>query len=240
MQQESARKILAASFTTPDGASRGAGSLGGAIRDKIGNTAVLYVRPDGKAKFTESKDWGAGRGALLGGAIGILGGPLGIIAGGSIGALVSKLRDSGFKNDQLEQLGRSLEPNSSAIVVEISSDAIDTAKGLLEPLGGTELRRGRSRRERCVALRAGRGARGRPRAGCDRERVFQLAIGSRGANFDRLSPRDRGGARGTRRPHDRREPARLHTGLCAERRLSNSSSSRRHALAMNPFKPVRG
>jgi uncharacterized membrane protein len=135
MQQESARKILAASFTTPDGGSRGAGALGGAIREKVGNTAVLFVRPDGKAKFVESKDWGAGRGALLGGAIGILGGPLGIIAGGSIGALVSKLRDSGFKNDQLEQLGKSLEPNSSAIVVEISSDAIDTAKELLEPLG---------------------------------------------------------------------------------------------------------
>ena len=135
MQQESARKILAASFTTPDGGSRGAGALGGAMRDKIGNTAVLHVRPDGKAKFVESKDWGAGRGAILGGAIGILGGPLGIIVGGSIGALVSKLRDSGFKNDQLEQLGKSLEPNSSAIVVEIASDAIDTAKELLEPLG---------------------------------------------------------------------------------------------------------
>jgi uncharacterized membrane protein len=136
MQQESARKILAASFATPDGGSRGAGALGGALHDKIGNTAVLYVRPDGKAKFTESKDWGAGRGALLGGAIGILGGPLGIVAGGSIGALVSKLRDSGFKNDQLEQLGKSLEPNSSAIVVEIAGDAIDTAKELLVPLGG--------------------------------------------------------------------------------------------------------
>ena len=135
MQQESARKILAASFATPDGGSRGAGALGGAMRDKIGNTAVLYVRPDGKAKFVESKDWGAGRGALLGGAIGILGGPLGIVVGGSVGALVSKLRDSGFKNDQLEQLGKSLEPNSSAIVVEIASDAIDTAKELLEPLG---------------------------------------------------------------------------------------------------------
>jgi uncharacterized membrane protein len=135
MQQESPRKILAASFTTSDGGSRAAGALGGAMRDKIGNTAVLYVRPDGKAKFVESKDWGAGRGALLGGAIGILGGPLGIIAGGSIGALVSKLRDSGFKNDQLEQLGKSLQPNSSAIVVEIAGDAIDTAKELLEPLG---------------------------------------------------------------------------------------------------------
>src|SRR6185437_14927484 len=128
MQQEAARKILAASFTTPDGGSRAAGALGGAMRDKIGNTAVLFVRPDGKAKFVESKDWGAGRGALLGGAIGI-------IAGGTIGALVSKLRDSGFKNDQLEQLGKSLQPNTSAIVVEIASDAIDTAKQVLEPLG---------------------------------------------------------------------------------------------------------
>jgi uncharacterized membrane protein len=135
MQQESARKILAASFTTPDGGSRAAGALGGAMRDKIGNTAVLFVRPDGKAKFIESKDWGAGRGALLGGAIGIIGGPIGILAGGSIGALVSKLRDSGFKNDQLEQLGKSLQPNTSAVVVEIAGDAIDTAKQVLEPLG---------------------------------------------------------------------------------------------------------
>ena len=173
MQQESARKILAATFTTPDGGSRAAGALGGAIRDKIGNTAVLYVRPDGKAKFVESKDWGAGRGALLGGAIGIIGGPLGILAGGSIGALVSKLRDSGFKNDQLEQLGKSLEPNSSAVVVEIASDAIETAKGA-RAARRRELRRGGSRRERCFALCAGRRARGRARTGCDPERVFRL------------------------------------------------------------------
>jgi uncharacterized membrane protein len=135
MQQESDRKILAASFTAPDGGSRAAGALGGSMRDKIGNTAVLFVRPDGKAKFIESKDWGAGRGALLGGAIGIIGGPVGILVGGSIGALVSKLRDSGFKNDQLEQLGKSLQPNTSAVVVEIAGDAIDTAKQVLEPLG---------------------------------------------------------------------------------------------------------
>jgi uncharacterized membrane protein len=135
MQQESARKILAANFITPDGGSRAAGALGGAMRDRIGNTAVLVVRPDGKAKFVESKDWGAGRGALLGGLIGIIGGPIGILAGGSIGALVSKLRDSGFKNDQLEQLGKSLQPNTSAVVVEIAGDAIETAKEVLEPLG---------------------------------------------------------------------------------------------------------
>ena len=132
---ETTRKIVAASFTTPDGGTRGGGSVGGAFPDKVGNVAVLHVKPDGKPKFIESKDWGAGRGALLGGAIGIIGGPLGIVAGGSIGALASKLRDSGFKNDQLEQLGKSLQPNTSAIVVEIAGDAIDTAKQVLTPLG---------------------------------------------------------------------------------------------------------
>ena len=135
MQKETARKILAASFPTPEGGSRAGGAMAGALPEKIGNTAVLYVKPDGSAKFVESKDWGAGRGALLGGAIGLIGGPVGVVAGGSIGALASKLRDSGFKNEQLEQLGKSLEPNSSAVVVEIAADAIDTAEELLKPLG---------------------------------------------------------------------------------------------------------
>jgi len=133
------RKILAASFATPDGGSRGGGALGGAFPDKVGNVAVLHVKPDGTPKFTESKDWGAGRGALLGGVIGIIGGPIGILAGGGVGALAAKLRDSGFKNDQLEQLGKSLGPNSSAVVVEIAADVVSTAEGLLKTLGAREV-----------------------------------------------------------------------------------------------------
>jgi uncharacterized membrane protein len=131
------RIIFAASFASADGGSRAAGAIAGGLAGQVGNTAVLVVRPDGTPKFTESKDWGAGRGALIGGAIGILGGPLGIIAGGSIGALAAKLRDSGFKNDQLEQLGTSLGPGHSAVVVEIASDAVDTAKALAKALGST-------------------------------------------------------------------------------------------------------
>src|SRR5436190_13976897 len=139
MPDQSARKILAATFTTPDGGSRAAGAIAGALHREIGNTAVLYVTPDGSAKFVESKDWGAGRGALLGGAIGIIGGPLGILAGGSIGALASKLRDSGFKNDQLEQLGKSLGPNGSAVVLEIADDVLPTAEQLLKTLGAQDV-----------------------------------------------------------------------------------------------------
>lgn len=133
------RKIVAASFLTPDGGSRGGGAVGGAFPDQVGNVAVLHVREDGKAKFVESKDWGAGRGALLGGVIGIIGGPIGILAGGSVGALASKLRDSGFKNDQLEQLGKSLTPNSSAVALEIAADAVPTAEQFLKTLGAQEV-----------------------------------------------------------------------------------------------------
>jgi uncharacterized membrane protein len=136
---DAGRKIVAASFRTADGGSRGGGAVGGAFPDQVGNIAVLHVRPDGKAKFVESKDWGAGRGALLGGAIGILGGPIGIVAGGSIGALASKLRDSGFKNDQLETLGGSLGPGHSAVVLEIAGDAVETAQQLLKTLGAQEV-----------------------------------------------------------------------------------------------------
>jgi uncharacterized membrane protein len=133
------RKIMAARFETPDGGTRGVGSVGGAFPDKVGNAAVLLVKPDGDVKFVESKDWGAGRGALLGGAIGIIGGPIGMLAGGGIGALSAKLRDSGFKNDQLEQLGRSLGPNGSAGVIEIAADAVPIAEQLLKTLGAKEI-----------------------------------------------------------------------------------------------------
>jgi uncharacterized membrane protein len=131
------RNIVAASFSTTDGGSRAGGAIAGAFPDKVGNTAVLHVRPDGTPKFVESRDWGAGRGALVGGAIGILAGPIGILAGGGIGALAAKLRDSGFKNDQLEQLGKSLGPGQSAVVVEIAADAVEPARAIAQALGST-------------------------------------------------------------------------------------------------------
>ena len=136
---DSTRKIFAASFTTPDGGTRAGGAIAGAFPEKVGNTAVLVVKPDGTPKFTESKDWGAGRGALLGGAIGLIGGALGILAGGGIGAMAAKLRDSGFKDSQLEELGRSLQAGQSAVVVEIAGDAVDTAKSLAQALGSTKV-----------------------------------------------------------------------------------------------------
>jgi hypothetical protein len=130
------RQILAASFAVPDGASRAATAVSGGFR---GNTAILFVTPNGTPKFVETKDWGSGRGALVGGAIGLIGGPLGVLAGSGIGVLASKLRDMGFKDSQLKQLGESLGQNNSAVVFEIATDAIEGASQVLAALGATQI-----------------------------------------------------------------------------------------------------
>jgi hypothetical protein len=133
------RQILAASFAVPDGAARGATAVSGGFPGKIGNTAILYVTPNGTPKFVETKDWGSGRGALVGGAIGLIGGPLGVLAGSGIGVLASKLRDMGFKDSQLKHLGESLRQNHSAVVFEIATDSIEGASQVLATLGATEI-----------------------------------------------------------------------------------------------------
>lgn len=132
-------QILAASFGTPDGASLAAASIVGTQPGRIGNTAVLYVRADGTPKFIESKDWGAGRGGLLGGAIGLIGGPLGVIAGSAIGVWASRVRDMGFKNDQLSHLGETLKQNDSVVVFEIATDAVAAARKQLESLNAQQV-----------------------------------------------------------------------------------------------------
>lgn len=61
---------------------------------------------------------GAGVGALVGGVIGILGGPAGIVIGAGAGALIGGAAahgDAGFDDEGLEQLGSALQPGSSAI-----------------------------------------------------------------------------------------------------------------------------
>ena len=128
------RKIIAAAFPALDRGSRAAGAVAGAFPDKVGNTAVLHVDAAEKVKFVESKDWGAGRGALVGAAIGIIGGPPGMLLGGGIGALAAKLRDSGFNDGQLASLGESLVANSSAVVIDITPDAVAVARRILDAL----------------------------------------------------------------------------------------------------------
>lgn len=92
----------------------------------IQNAAVLRRDQKNKLHVKELKDWGGGKGAAFGGAlgavIGVLAGPGALAigaAGALIGGLAAKLRDSGFSNERLQTVGQSLKPGTSAIVAII-------------------------------------------------------------------------------------------------------------------------
>jgi len=92
----------------------------------IQNAAVLRRDQKDKLHIKELKDWGGGKGATFGGALGAIVGALtgpGILVAGAAGALIgglaAKLRDSGFSDERLKTIGASLKPGTSAIIAII-------------------------------------------------------------------------------------------------------------------------
>src|SRR5438046_3026234 len=87
------------------------------------DAAAIVHGADGKVRFEETADpsgkkW-AKRGAIAGGLVGLIFPPT-IIAsaavGGAGGGVWGKVRDKGFRDDDLRQIGDSLPPGSSAII----------------------------------------------------------------------------------------------------------------------------
>jgi uncharacterized membrane protein len=87
------------------------------------DAAVIVHTADDKVKFDETADpsgkkW-AKRGAIAGGIVGLIF-PPSIIASaavtGAAGGLWGAIRDKGFKDDDLREIGESLPPGSSAII----------------------------------------------------------------------------------------------------------------------------
>ena len=93
------------------------------------DAAVIRQDAEGGVHYHETNDMstgkGAGAGALVGGLIGILGGPAGIVIGAGAGALIGGALahgDAGFDDKGLEQLGVALKPGTSAVAL-VTSDA---------------------------------------------------------------------------------------------------------------------
>jgi uncharacterized membrane protein len=91
---------------------------------------VVVHTAEGKVKFEETADpsgkkW-AKRGAIAGGVVGLIFPPSiiasAVVAGGA-GGLWGKIRDKGFKDEDLREIGDSLPPGSSAVIA-IAQDRV--------------------------------------------------------------------------------------------------------------------
>lgn len=143
-------QLLVAAFTEEDAADKVFEQLKQAKKEKlihIQDVAVIKRDMDSKIHINEPKDWkagkGAGVGAVIGAALGIITGPgvvLTTAAGAAIGGLAAKLRDAGFPDDQLRQVGEALKPGTSAIVAIIEHTWVVDIENEMQAQGAQVMR----------------------------------------------------------------------------------------------------
>jgi uncharacterized membrane protein len=89
---------------------------------KVVAEAVVIREADGSVKVHEPGAGGKGAtiGAVVGGAIGLLGGPVGVLwlaaAGGALGGVAGHFAGRSIPADDLKKIGDQLQPNSSAFM----------------------------------------------------------------------------------------------------------------------------
>ncbi|MFL5759654.1 MAG: DUF1269 domain-containing protein [Thermomicrobiales bacterium] len=138
-----------ASFRFEEGASNALTKLKDISKAQglgVQNAAVLKVGTDGKLRIKESADMsgrkGMAVGGVVGGVIGLLGStvllPVGI--GAAVGGLASKLRDSGFPNQRLNEVGARLQPGDSLLIVAVDDAAADAVSAILKDAGADLIR----------------------------------------------------------------------------------------------------
>jgi uncharacterized membrane protein len=102
--------------------------------------AVVVVHgADGKVRFQETADPSGKklgkRGAIAGGLIGLIFPPsiiIGAAVGGVGGGVWGKIRDKGFKDDDIKAIGESLEPGTSAIIAIAEDKVVERLEKGLE------------------------------------------------------------------------------------------------------------
>src|SRR4051794_31477990 len=106
------------------------------------DAAVVVHGADGKVRFEETADpsgkkW-AKRGAIAGGVVGLIFPPSIIasaVVGGAAGGVWGKVRDKGFKDEDLKEIGESLEPGKSAIIAIVHDRVVEQLENGLKGYG---------------------------------------------------------------------------------------------------------
>jgi uncharacterized membrane protein len=133
--------VVVAAFPTEQGASDALHELEAARKDgliNIRDAAVLSRDYMNEVHIKETADKGFGKGAVMGGVagavVGVIAGPIGwaTLGGAAIGGLAAKLRDGGFPDNRLRQVGESLTPGSSAIVAVVEHEWVKEVERRME------------------------------------------------------------------------------------------------------------
>jgi uncharacterized membrane protein len=138
-------EIFVATYGSEGGAASAAKDFQAAQRDgaiDLIDAAVIVHTADGKVKIEETADpsgkkW-AKRGAIAGGVVGLIFPPSIIVSaavGGGAGGVWGKVRDKGFKDEDLKEIGNSLPPGSSAIIAVAEDRMVEQ---LERAIGGYE------------------------------------------------------------------------------------------------------
>ena len=94
---------------------------------KVVAEAVVIREADGSVHVHEPGEGGKGAtiGAVVGGAIGLLGGPVGVLwlaaAGGALGGVAGHFAGRSIPADDLKKIGEQLQPNSSAFLALVEN-----------------------------------------------------------------------------------------------------------------------
>ena len=122
----STMELFVATYGTEHGAESALKDFKAAQREgaiDLIDAAVIVHTAAGKVKIEETADPSgkkrAKQGAIVGGVVGLIFPPSIIVSAAALGAaggLWGKIRDKGFKDEDLKEIGNSLPPGSSAII----------------------------------------------------------------------------------------------------------------------------
>lgn len=143
-------ELIVAAFQDEQGADRALKTLQQAKKQRligIQNAAVIRRDKNDKLHISETADWSGGKGAavgaIVGGAIGLIF-PPSVLAAGAVGAAVgglgARLRDSGFPDQHLKEIGAALKPGTSAIVAVVEHTWVADLESELAAQGAKTVR----------------------------------------------------------------------------------------------------
>ncbi len=110
---------------------------------KVVAEAVVIHEADGSVHVHEPGEGGKGAaiGAVVGGAIGLLGGPVGVLwlaaAGGAVGGVAGHFAGRSIPADDLKKIGEQLPPNSSAFLALVENTDAEAVVNSMSDINAT-------------------------------------------------------------------------------------------------------